>query len=70
MNNLSLENNSPYLRLKRLDMFASFENYLFIKANDLGKSKSFKNWREVGNILIFSLLYVLIESVLLESNFI
>ena len=48
MNNLSLENNSPYLRLKRLDMFASFENYLFIKANDLGKSKSFKNWIEVG----------------------
>jgi len=61
MNDNSFQINSPILRLQRLDMLASLENYSFIKINSLSKSRNFKNWFDFRYNLIYSLFYGLLS---------
>ena len=69
MNDNSFLINSPILRLQRLDMLASLENYLFIKINSLSKSGIFKNWIDFRNNLVFSLFYGLSGVSIIENSF-
>ena len=61
MSNNSFQINSPILRLERLDMLGSLENYLVINVYSLSKSRNFKNWINLNNNLFFFVLWSFID---------
>ena len=64
MSNNFFHIDNPKDRLERLDMLASTNDYLLFILSFLMISRNFKNWNYFRGIVCFSMLYVLLSSVI------
>ena len=62
-NNLNFQFYNPKVRLERLDMLTSSEDYLYVTISFLPSTGNLKIWNCLRDNVCFSLFYVLLSKV-------